>query len=226
MNAQPIENNCFDDWRDALSELKQSDAFRHATRFVNHERRAGKVIYPPAEAVFSAFKLTAFAEVKVVILGQDPYHGAGQANGLAFSVNPDIAIPPSLVNIYKEITADIGAIAPKNGDLSHWAAQGVLLLNTVLTVEANRANSHRNQGWEQFTDGVIQSLNHAEQHIVFLLWGKPAQSKIPLIDKRHTVLTAPHPSPLSAYRGFFGCKHFSQANEALIAHGQAPVCWV
>lgn len=214
-------------WSEALRNLKQSEAFRHATHFAQSERNSGKIIYPPTEQVFNAFKHTEFAAVKVVILGQDPYHGEGQANGLAFSVNKGVTIPPSLVNIYKEIATDIGAIPPKHGDLTHWADQGVLLLNTVLTVEANRANSHRAQGWETFTDGVITSLNQAEQHIVFLLWGRPAQQKAALIDNsHHTLLTAPHPSPLSAYRGFFGCQHFSRANEALVAHGQTPIIWV
>lgn len=214
-------------WKTALADIKQSDDFRRINHFVNAERKSGKTIYPSAEAVFSAFKYTEFHDVKVVILGQDPYHGAGQANGLAFSVNPDIKMPPSLVNMYKEIADDIGAAPPKSGDLTPWAKQGVLLLNTVLTVEANLANSHRGQGWETFTDAVIQSLNAAEQHIVFLLWGKPAQQKSHLIEgSRHTILTAPHPSPLSAYRGFFGCKHFSRANEALIANGQKPIIWV
>ncbi len=213
-------------WTNALADIKQSDSFRHVNHFVQAQRQAGKIIYPPSEQVFNAFKYTEFADVKVVILGQDPYHGEGQANGLAFSVNPQIKIPPSLVNIYKEIAADIGAEPPKNGDLTPWAKQGVLLLNAVLTVQANQANSHRGQGWEAFTDAVIQALNHAEQHIVFLLWGKPAQQKARLIDaKRHTILTAPHPSPLSAYRGFFGCKHFSRANKALLKHGQKPIIW-
>ncbi len=214
-------------WSEALKDIKQSDAFQHATHFVKNERNSGKVIYPPVEQVFNAFKHTEFADVKVVILGQDPYHGAGQANGLAFSVNRDVAIPPSLKNIYKEIASDIGAMPPKHGDLTHWADQGVLLLNTVLTVEASRAHSHRNQGWEVFTDAVITSLNQAEQHIVFLLWGAPAQKKAMLVDAtKHTILKAPHPSPLSAYRGFFGCRHFSRANEALVAHGQTPIIWV
>lgn len=212
-------------WQEVLAGIKQSDTFRQVTQFAQHERQQGKTIYPPSNQVFNAFKYTEFFQVKVVILGQDPYHGHGQANGLAFSVNPDITIPPSLVNIYKEIASDIGVIPPPNGDLTPWAKQGVLLLNTVLTVQANQANSHRKKGWEAFTDAVIQSLNTAEQHIVFLLWGKPAQSKAHLIDSRHTVLTAPHPSPLSAYRGFFGCKHFSQTNEALIAHWQDPIRW-
>lgn len=213
-------------WKEALDGIKDNDYFRHVTHFVKTAREQGKVIYPPAEEVFNAFKLTEFAAVKVVILGQDPYHGAGQANGLAFSVKPDITIPPSLVNIYKEIQSDLGAAPPSHGDLTNWANQGVLLLNTVLTVEASQANSHRGQGWEQFTDAVIESLNQANQHIVFLLWGRPAQNKASLIDQRHTILTAPHPSPLSAYRGFFGCKHFNRANDALIAKGQTPINWI
>ncbi len=214
-------------WSDALKTVKQSASFQQLMHFTQSARNSGKVIYPPADAVFNAFKFTPFHAVKVVILGQDPYHGEGQANGLAFSVNPHIAIPPSLKNIYKEIASDIGTLPPETGDLTPWAQQGVLLLNAVLTVEAHRANSHRNQGWEVFTDAVIASLNDAEQHIVFLLWGAPAQKKAALIDSdKHTILTAPHPSPLSAYRGFFGCKHFSRANQALIEHGQRPIQWV
>ncbi len=224
MNTDKSTNTLL--WKDVLASTKQSQYFQQVTQFVKQQRAIGKVIYPPMEQVFNAFKHTEFCDVKVVILGQDPYHGVGQANGLAFSVNKDIAIPPSLLNIYKEIADDIGVTPPKHGDLTHWADQGVLLLNTVLTVEANQANSHRKKGWETFTDEVITSLNQAPQHIVFLLWGKPAQSKIPLIDKRHTILTAPHPSPLSAYRGFFGCKHFSKANHALIEHWQDPIRWV
>lgn len=212
-------------WKDVLSDSKNSESFQNVTHFVSQQRKSGTTVYPPASQVFSAFQHTEFCDVKVVILGQDPYHGEGQANGLAFSVNPSIKIPPSLVNIYKEIADDLGTTAPADGDLTNWAEQGVLLLNTVLTVEANQANSHRNQGWEIFTDSVISSLNQAPQHIVFLLWGKPAQSKIPLIDVRHTILTAPHPSPLSAYRGFFGCKHFSKTNDALVNHWQDPIRW-
>ncbi len=223
MNTDKSTNTLL--WKDVLASAKQSPHFQQVIQFVKQQRAIGKAIYPPMEQVFNAFKRTEFCDVKVVILGQDPYHGIGQANGLAFSVNKDIKIPPSLVNIYKEITDDIGTTPPKHGDLTHWADQGVLLLNTVLTVEANQANSHRKKGWETFTDEVITSLNQAPQHIVFLLWGKPAQSKIALIDKRHTILTAPHPSPLSAYRGFFGCKHFSKANQALIDHWQDPIRW-
>lgn len=214
-------------WKDVLSDIKKTDTFEQVIQFVAQQRGVGKTIYPPKEQVFNAFKQTEFHQVKVVILGQDPYHGTGQANGLAFSVNKNISLPPSLVNIYKEISSDIGVMTPEHGDLSHWAKQGVLLLNTVLTVEASQANSHRKKGWETFTDTVIQSLNQAPQHIVFLLWGRPAQSKTRLINQqRHTILTAPHPSPLSAYRGFFGCRHFSKTNQALIANSQEPIRWV
>lgn len=217
----------YDNWKDALAQIKQSEHFKTVNHFVKQQRQQGKVIFPAAEAVFNAFKLTPFTQVKVVILGQDPYHQPGQAHGLAFSVPKTVAPPPSLVNIYKEISEDIGAIPPRHGNLEHWAEQGVLLLNTVLTVEANKANSHRNRGWETFTDAVIQALNQAPQPIVFLLWGKPAQSKSPLINtEKHTILTAPHPSPLSAYRGFFGCKHFSQTNRWLVRHKQTPIRWV
>lgn len=213
-------------WTSELADIKHSEAFQQTIQFVKKERNSGKIIYPPASQVFNAFKLTEFSAVKVVILGQDPYHGQGQANGLAFSVNPSIAVPPSLKNIYKELATDLAISTPTQGDLTHWATQGVLLLNTVLTVEAGKANAHRNQGWETFTDAVIRSLNQAEQHIVFLLWGRPAQGKIPLIEQnKHTVLTAPHPSPLSAHRGFFGCQHFSKTNQALVQHQQTPINW-
>ena len=194
---------------------------------MRQEREAGRIIYPPAADVFNAFKATEFNQVKVVILGQDPYHGAGQAHGLAFSVRPKIDIPPSLVNIYKELADDIpGFRTPQHGCLQHWAEQGVLLLNTVLTVRAGQAHSHASLGWEQFTDRVITQLNEYREHIVFMLWGSHAQKKGAFIDRRrHLVLSSPHPSPLSAYRGFFGCKHFSQANAYLAAHGTAVIDW-
>lgn len=193
---------------------------------MRQEREAGRIIYPPAADVFNAFKATEFNQVKVVILGQDPYHGAGQAHGLAFSVRPEIDIPPSLVNIYKELADDIpGFRIPRHGCLQHWAEQGVLLLNTVLTVRAGQAHSHAALGWEQFTDRVIAQLNEYREHIVFMLWGSHAQKKGAFIDRRHLVLSSPHPSPLSAYRGFFGCKHFSQANAYLAAHGTAIIDW-
>lgn len=213
-------------WTSELANIKKSESFQQTIHFVKQQRESGKIIYPPASQVFNAFRLTEFSRVKVVILGQDPYHGQQQANGLAFSVHKNIKIPPSLLNIYKELADDLSIDMPTHGDLTHWAQQGVLLLNTVLTVEDGCANAHRNQGWEIFTDSVIQSLNNADQHIVFLLWGRPAQNKIPLIEQsKHTILIAPHPSPLSAYRGFFGCRHFSKANAALIEHQQTPIHW-
>ncbi len=214
-------------WTDLLSDEKQKDYFQQVVAFVDEQRQQGKTIYPPQENVFAALQLTAFADVKVVIIGQDPYHGPNQANGLAFSVNPGIRLPPSLRNIYKEIESDLDLIMPTNGDLSHWAKQGVLLLNTVLTVEASQAHSHKDKGWETFTDRVIASLNDAPQHIVYLLWGAHAQKKSAMIDKnKHTIFKAPHPSPLSAHRGFFGCKHFSKANQALQSHGQPAIDWL
>ncbi|WP_373741666.1 uracil-DNA glycosylase [Neisseria sp.] len=214
-------------WHDALGAEKEQPYFRSILESVKRERLAGQTVYPPASDVFNAFKSTEFDRVKVVILGQDPYHGAGQAHGLAFSVRPGIAVPPSLVNIYKELADDIaGFRIPQHGCLQHWAEQGVLLLNTVLTVRAGQAHSHAPLGWEQFTDRVIDQLNRHRSHIVFLLWGSHAQRKGAFIDRsRHLVLSAPHPSPLSAYRGFFGCRHFSQANTYLEANGSTPVDW-
>ncbi|SUA44605.1 uracil-DNA glycosylase [Neisseria zoodegmatis] len=214
-------------WHDAIGSEKQQPYFQHILDVVRAEREGGQIVYPPASDVFNAFKATEFDQVKVVILGQDPYHGAGQAHGLAFSVRPDIAIPPSLVNIYKELANDIaGFQIPRHGCLQHWAEQGVLLLNTVLTVRAGQAHSHASLGWEQFTDRVIAQLNGHREHIVFLLWGSHAQKKGAFIDRsRHLVLTSPHPSPLSAHRGFFGCRHFSQANRYLQEHGETPIDW-
>ena len=183
-------------------------------------------ISPPADDVFNAFHFTPLSEVKVVILGQDPYHGDGQAHGLCFSVNKDIKIPPSLVNIYKELHEDLGLKIPNNGYLEKWAKQGVLLLNTVLTVRAHQANSHRGIGWESFTDAVIDIVNKQDRPIVYLLWGRPAQTKKRKLDNpNHLVLEAAHPSPLSAHNGFFGCRHFSQTNEFLQSHGEAPIDW-
>ena len=214
-------------WHEAIGSEKSEPYFQHIIETVKKERGMGRLIYPPAEDVFNAFKATEFGNVKVVILGQDPYHGAGQAHGLAFSVRPEIDIPPSLVNIYKELADDIpGFSIPQHGCLQHWAEQGVLLLNTVLTVRAGQAHSHAALGWEQFTDRVIARLNEYREHIVFMLWGSHAQKKGAFIDRRrHLVLSSPHPSPLSAYRGFFGCKHFSQANAYLAAHGTAVIDW-
>lgn len=214
-------------WHEAIGAEKQQPYFQHIIHSVHHEREAGQIVYPPAADVFNAFRATEFGRVRVVILGQDPYHGANQAHGLAFSVREGVAVPPSLVNIYKELAQDIpGFQIPKHGYLQSWAEQGVLLLNTVLTVRAHQAHSHANLGWETFTDRVIAQLNAHRQHIVFMLWGSHAQKKGAMIDRRrHLVLTAPHPSPLSAYRGFFGCKHFSQANAYLAQHGIAPIDW-
>lgn len=190
------------------------------------EEYSTQQIFPPAEEIFTAFELTPLSEVKVVIIGQDPYHGDGQAHGLCFSVKPDIETPPSLVNIYKELSTDLGCYIPNNGYLTKWAKQGVLLLNTVLTVRAHQANSHRGIGWEQFTDAAIRALNEQDRPIVYLLWGKPAQMKKSMLNNpKHLILEAPHPSPLSAYRGFFGCQHFSKTNEFLIKNGLTPIDW-
>ena len=214
-------------WHEAIGAEKEKAYFQTILEKVRHERQAGITVYPPERDVFNAFRTTEFGNVKVVILGQDPYHGAGQAHGLAFSVQPEIAVPPSLVNIYKELATDIeGFQIPQHGYLQHWAEQGVLLLNTVLTVRAGVAHSHATFGWETFTDEVIRQLDKEREHLVFMLWGSHAQKKGAFIDRnRHLVLTAPHPSPLSAYRGFFGCKHFSQANAYLQARGLEPIDW-
>ncbi|MBB6056347.1 uracil-DNA glycosylase [Tolumonas osonensis] len=214
-------------WSDVLGQEKQQPYFQETLNFVRQEREAGKVIYPPAADVFNAFKYTEFADVKVVILGQDPYHGPNQAHGLCFSVLPGVAVPPSLVNIYKELQRDIpGFEIPGHGYLLSWAQQGVLLLNTVLTVEAGKAHSHASLGWEKFTDRVIAALNDHREGLVFLLWGNHAQKKGQYIDRqRHHVLMAPHPSPLSAHRGFLGCGHFSKTNQFLTETGQQPITW-
>ena len=190
------------------------------------EEYANHVIFPPSNEVFSAFELTPLADVKVVILGQDPYHNVGQAHGLCFSVKPDVEIPPSLVNIYKELHDDLGCYIPNNGYLVKWAKQGVLMLNTVLTVRAHQANSHRGIGWEEFTNAAIRVLNEQDRPIVFILWGSPAQRKKEMLNNpKHLVLEAPHPSPLSAYRGFFGSKPFSQTNAFLEKNGLTPIDW-
>ena len=214
-------------WRQALGAEKSQPYFQNILARVQAERDAGLTIFPPTADVFNAFKLTEFADVRVVILGQDPYHNVGQAHGLAFSVREGVQIPPSLVNIYKELADDIaGFHTPKHGCLNHWAQQGVLLLNTVLTVRAHQAHSHAQFGWETFTDRVISQINAHRQNVVFMLWGSHAQKKGAMIDRtKHLVLTAPHPSPLSAYRGFFGCKHFSQANDYLKQFNYQPIDW-
>ena len=183
-------------------------------------------VYPPADDIFNAYDFTPLANVKVLILGQDPYHEPGQAHGLSFSVNPGIDIPPSLCNIYKELNSDLGCYIPNNGYLEKWAKQGVMLLNNVLTVRAHAANSHKGIGWEQFTEATIRILNEQDRPIVYMLWGRPAQEKCSILNNpKHLVLKAPHPSPLSVYRGFWGCKHFSKANDFLISNGVEPIDW-
>ena len=214
-------------WQEAIGAEKAQPYFRQILAHVRAERESGQTVYPPAADVFNAFKYTEFADVKVVILGQDPYHNEGQAHGLAFSVREGVVVPPSLVNIYKELADDIaGFSVPPHGCLTRWAEQGVLLLNTVLTVRAHRAHSHADLGWETFTDRVVAQINAGRENVVFMLWGSHAQKKGAMIDRsRHLVLSAPHPSPLSAYRGFFGCRHFSRANAYLAAHGITPIDW-
>lgn len=214
-------------WQDVIGAEKQQDYFQQTLNFVESERAAGKAIFPPAKDVFNAFRATEFNDVKVVILGQDPYHGPRQAHGLCFSVLPGIKTPPSLVNMYKELAQDIdGFQIPAHGYLQSWAEQGVLLLNTVLTVEQGKAHSHAKTGWETFTDKVIEAVNQHQSGVVFLLWGSHAQKKGRFIDRnKHHVLAAPHPSPLSAHRGFFGCRHFSQANQILNAQGKTTIDW-
>ncbi len=212
-------------WKAALSPIFQSDSFLKLAEFVKQEYQQHQV-FPPGKKIFSAFWHCPLPEVKVVILGQDPYHGEGQANGLAFSVAPGLPFPPSLLNIFKELKSDIGVPMPPNGDLSRWAAQGVFLLNATLTVRANSAGSHQNQGWENVTDAVIQTISREREGVVFLLWGAYAQKKEELIDStKHYILKAPHPSPLAAHRGFWGCKHFSKANDYLESTGQTPISW-
>ena len=214
-------------WNDVINQEKQQDYFQQTADFVEAERAAGKSVFPPSEDVFNAFLYTELADIKVVIIGQDPYHGPDQAHGLCFSVLPGVKTPPSLVNMYKELAQDIpGFQIPNHGYLKSWADQGVLLLNTVLTVEQGRAHSHSKCGWETFTDKIIESVNLYCEGVVFLLWGAHAQKKGKVIDReRHHVLIAPHPSPLSAHRGFFGCKHFSQTNHLLSEKGLAPIDW-
>lgn len=215
-------------WKDVIGSEKEQAYFMDTLATVRAEREAGKVIYPPATEVFNAFKLTELDDVKVVILGQDPYHGPDQAHGLCFSVLPGVRTPPSLVNIYKEMQRDLpGFVTPHHGFLESWAKQGVLLLNTVLTVQAGQAHSHAHLGWETFTDRVIERINAHCQGVVFLLWGAHAQKKGRFIDRsRHHVLSAPHPSPLSAHRGFIGCGHFSEANRLLVQQGRNPIDWL
>lgn len=217
----PITN----DWTKPLAEEFKKPYYRQLYQTVLQEYRTRK-IFPAADDIFNAFHLTPLSQVKVVILGQDPYHNDGQAHGLCFSVKPDVDIPPSLANIYKELQDELGLKIPNNGYLVKWAKQGVLLLNTVLTVRAHQANSHQGIGWEQFTDAVIRAVNQQDRPIVFLLWGGPARRKAAMLNNpKHLILEAPHPSPLSAYRGFFGCGHFKKTNEFLQSHGLEPIDW-
>ena len=216
------------DWHEPLAEHFQSPAWSSLVEFVNEERqKESTAIFPAAENVFRAFRLTPLSEVRFVLLGQDPYHGPGQADGLCFSVTEGNKVPPSLRNMFKEMAVDLGCQAPAEGDLSNWARQGGMLLNTVLTVRNGQANSHRKKGWEAFTDDVIRVISENQTNVAFVLWGKPAQTKRALIDSnKHTIIEAPHPSPLSAHRGFFGSKPFSKINEYLASVGKPTVDWV
>lgn len=220
MNVQ-IENS----WKEKLTDEFEKPYFKELTDFVRQEYKT-QVCYPPGNLIFNAFNLCPFDQVKVVIIGQDPYHGPGQAHGLCFSVNDGIPFPPSLQNIFKEIQADLGKEVPVSGNLTRWAEQGVLLLNATLTVRAHQAASHQRHGWEEFTDAVIRKLSQERDHLVFILWGAYAQKKGAVIDhERHLVLTSAHPSPLSAYHGFFGNKHFSLTNAYLEQYGKTPINW-
>lgn len=215
-----------DSWKQALKQEFNKTYFLEIASFLKTEKMLGKTIYPPGSLIFNAFNSTPFHQVKCVILGQDPYHGPGQAHGLSFSVQHGVQTPPSLQNIYKELSTDLGLPIPSHGNLSHWATQGVLLLNASLTVRANEAMSHAKIGWVDFTHAVIKKLSDEREHLVFLLWGRFAQEKQPLINEtKHLVLKAAHPSPLSAHNGFMGCKHFSKTNAYLVKNGIDPIDW-
>ena len=225
MNTATVSPAIDKSWKIALQKQFEAAYFSDLKQFLVEEKKKN-VVYPPSPLIFSAFNHTPVDKVKVVIIGQDPYHGAGQANGLCFSVSPGIKPPPSLVNIFKEINSDMGLPIPQSGNLEHWADQGVLLLNATLTVRANAAGSHQNKGWEIFTDAVIKYLSEHKKGLVFLLWGRFAQAKEALIDTgKHHILKAAHPSPFSAYSGFFGCKHFSKTNELLRKEGLKEINW-
>jgi uracil-DNA glycosylase len=215
-----------DSWKIALADEFDKPYFKELRHFLATEKQSGKTIYPPGSLIFNAFNSTPFDKVKVVILGQDPYHGDGQAHGLCFSVQYGVKPPPSLVNIYKELKSDVGFEIPAHGNLQKWTEQGVFLLNAMLTVEANQPASHQKKGWEEFTNAVIQKLSKERSGLIFMLWGNFAQQKAVLIDEtKHTILKAAHPSPFSAYNGFFGCKHFSKTNEILKAKGEEEIDW-
>ena len=212
-------------WDEALAPLFQDENYKKIREFLKREY-THHVVYPDMYDIYNCFKLTPLPQVKAVILGQDPYHNEGQAHGLCFSVQEGVPMPPSLVNIFKELHDELGCTLPRSGNLTKWAKEGVLLLNTALTVRAHQANSHKDCGWTWFTDNVIRIVSERREHVVFILWGANARSKKPLIDaRRHLVLECAHPSPLSAYNGFFGCGHFKKANAYLIAHGEAPIDW-
>ncbi len=211
-------------WKKVLQEEFEKDYMNQLENFLLSENQTGQIIYPPSDQIFAALDYTPFEKVKVVVIGQDPYHGSGQAHGLSFSVNKGTDIPPSLRNIYKELVSDVGITMPTHGYLKHWADQGVLLLNATLTVRANEAGSHQKKGWEVFTDEIIRQLSARRKDLVFLLWGNFAKSKKALIDG-HKILEAAHPSPLSAHNGFFNCKHFSQTNAFLVEKGMSPIDW-
>lgn len=215
-----------DSWLSRLQDEFEQDYMHELRQFLLTRKQHRAVIYPPGKQIFNALDSTPFDQVRVVVLGQDPYHGPGQAHGLCFSVLPGVKIPPSLLNIYREIESDLGIAPPRHGYLQSWARQGVLLLNAVLTVERGQAGSHQGKGWERFTDTIVQLLNEDRVGLVFMLWGNYARQKGAVINRqKHLVLNAPHPSPLSAHQGFFGCRHFSQANEYLQKHGQEPIDW-
>jgi uracil-DNA glycosylase len=226
LSSKPVDPKIETGWKQQLSEEFSAPYFGELRNFLFAEKKAGQTIYPPGPRIFSAFEFTPFNDVRVVILGQDPYHGPGQANGLCFSVSDGIPPPPSLLNIFKEMKSDLGTPMPASGNLEKWARQGVLLLNATLTVRAGQAGSHQNRGWEQFTNAVIRTLSKQKEGLIFVLWGRYAQAKEPLIDTtRHFVLKSAHPSPLSAYNGFFGSAPFSKINDILIRNGKAPVDW-
>lgn len=221
-----IEVQINDEWKGVLNEAFLDPSFEGIRHFLRREIKNGKVIYPPGRFIFHAFNLTPFSKVKVVILGQDPYHGPGQAHGLSFSVPHGVKPPPSLLNIFKELQSDIGMEKPLHGNLETWASQGVFLLNSMLTVEYNQPGSHQGIGWQRFTDAAIKNLSDQREHLVFMLWGAFAQQKEFLINgNKHLILKAAHPSPFSAHRGFLGCKHFSKANQYLVTHGKSPIVW-
>lgn len=213
-------------WLTRLQEEFEQEYMHKLREFLVTRKQHRAIIYPPGKQIFNALDSTPFDQVRVVVLGQDPYHGPGQAHGLCFSVQPGVKIPPSLLNIYREIESDLGIVPPRHGYLQSWAEQGVLLLNAVLTVERGQAGSHQGKGWERFTDTIVQLLNEEREGLVFMLWGNYAKQKGAVINRhKHLVLNAPHPSPLSAHQGFFGCRHFSQANQYLESHGQPPIDW-